>query len=624
MIEKTVHILDEHTANKIAAGEVVERPASIVKELIENSLDAGSTDIEVEIADGGTKLIRVTDNGSGMSRENAELAILRHATSKIRSADDLHSLTSLGFRGEALPSIAAVSKFTLTTRPQEAAIGTRLELIGGKIDDVIDAGTAPGTTIVVRDLFFNTPARRKFLKTVATESSQIHHMVSKIALSYPEVTFKLINQGRLVLSTPGNGNINEAAASLYGHKILPELLPLNFDYEGIKVEGIVAKPNLIKGSRSWQTLIVNRRVIQNRMMSKALDNAYHSLLPKTGYPLAVLALTIPPSTVDVNVHPQKNEIKFSNDQIIYQAVYRAVKSVLLDHSTLAEIAASAPEPQQPRSTPIYLPLEATSNMTAGKETTLRDAAAFPITERQSTTTANYPRSFEPPAGFTPTAFSVAEAREALEQQDDPFLPAEDFEPVSKQTNDHPELYPLGQIDHCFIVAQGQDSLYIIDQHAAHERILYDRFSAATERIPSQQLLVPLLLEFTEPEADLILDYQGLFYELGFAVEAAGPATIRLLETPADIPTESAETYVRDILLLLSDEQRPTPQELRHSCLQLAACHGAIRAGKDLNMRQMQALVADLCKTELPYTCPHGRPSMIRFRPHDLERFFKRT
>lgn len=604
MIPAIIRLLDENTANKIAAGEVVERPASIVKELVENSLDAGSTVIEIEIAAGGTELIRITDNGSGMTGENAKLAILRHATSKIASADDLHHLVSLGFRGEALPSIAAVSRFTLITRPQAETIGTRIDIVGGIIQDVVEAGTAAGTTVTIKDLFFNTPARRKFLKTIGTEGAQIHDIVGKIALSHPGVTFKLINHERLVLSTPGTDDLVETAASLYGHKIQPDLLPINFEHEGISVTGIVAKPHLIKGTRSWQTLIVNNRVITNRMMGKALDNAYHSLLPKTGFPLAVIRLTIPPETVDVNVHPQKLEIKFSNDQLIYQALYRAVKGVLLNPASHSLTAVTpALTPNLASATPLVLPLT-----NSPPERTYKVAEPH---YRQPLTVNLTP---------TPATFSVTEARQALQDQDK-FTASPTMHELTSCDQD---IYPLGQIEDCYIVAQGQDGLYIIDQHAAHERILYDRLSLSADRIPSQQLLVPSLLEFTEPEADIIIDFQGLFYELGFAVELAGPATIRLLETPTDIDSDKAEAYVRDIISLIQSQDHPTPQALRHSCLQLAACHGAVRAGEKLNMRQMQTLVADLRQTQLPYACPHGRPAMIRFTPHDLSKLFKRT
>ncbi|MDU2066121.1 MAG: DNA mismatch repair endonuclease MutL, partial [Sporomusaceae bacterium] len=443
---------------------------------------------------------------------------------------------------------------------------------------------------------------------------------------HPQVSFKLINQQRLVLSTPGTGKLSDAAASLYGHKIVPDILTVDFAYEGIEITGIVAKPNLIKGTRSWQTFIVNERVIQNRMMAKALDNAYHSLLPKSGYPLAVLSLKISPDTVDVNVHPQKAEIKFSNDQLIYQALYRAVKSVLLNPGSLIASAASAPEMSQHSTEKI-------------QQISFENIAAIP---HRSEVRESFGENWQP-YHDAPAAVSFAEARQALQEQDSfsqetaaigavareaecasQTAAVADSLPAAEGSDFSGELYPLGQVDNCYIIAQGNDGLYIIDQHAAHERILYDKMSSAADRIPSQQLLVPQLLDVQEVEADLILDYQGLFYELGFSLEAAGPATIRLLEVPADIHSAYAEAYIRDILQLLESDTRPTPQALRHSCLQLAACHGAIRAGERLNMRQMQALIGSLVQTQLPYACPHGRPAMIRFTPQDLSRFFKRT
>lgn len=319
-----IHVLDEVTINKIAAGEVVERPASVIKELLENSLDAGATSIEVEIANGGTTYMRVTDNGSGMSEEDARLAVLRHATSKIRSVDDLFDIASLGFRGEALASIASVSHFSLTTRKVDQELGTRILIDGGKFTDCLPFGAQPGTTIEVRDLFFNTPARRKFLKTERTESAKIQDIVGKLALSNPHVAFKLINNDTVSIVVPGNGNLIDTVSALYGYKVSDDIFPIAYESEGIHIQGVVSKPTLLKSSRIWQTVVVNNRVIGDKAITKAIDNAYHALLPKGGYPLVLLTITVPPGTVDINVHPRKSEVKFEDDKPVFKAVYHAI------------------------------------------------------------------------------------------------------------------------------------------------------------------------------------------------------------------------------------------------------------------------------------------------------------
>lgn len=606
-----IHVLDENTANKIAAGEVVERPSSIVKELVENSIDACSQHIEIEIADGGISFIRITDDGSGMSPEDAQLSILRHATSKIRLAEDLSSIHSLGFRGEALPSIAAVSKFSLTTRLHDnQSLATYIEVAGGITTDVREAGGNVGTTIVVKDLFFNTPARKKFLKTAATEASHINDIIVKLALSYPTIAFKLINNGRLVLSTPGNNELEDTLTSLYGQKIAPDILPIYFENtaESIHISGYLGKPTLLKSNRQWQTFIVNSRVINSRSIAKALDNAYHSLLPKSGYPLAVLNITVNTETIDVNVHPQKSEIKFSEEQKIFRSVYKAVTDVLSAAHNPTQLAATAE--LKNFNTYHYTPTNSSSYNSSFKG----HQPQYPNTPMPTTIAWQ-----EDPLPFTT-------ARTAMEHDSNIF---QDRRPTTEilpnlQTEEHFTLQPLGQVDDCYIISKGHDGLYIIDQHAAHERILYDKMSEHTDRIPSQQLLVPLFMDCDGTETTIILDYQDTFHKLGFSLELVGPNTMRISELPSDIPLGEAENSIRQILEFIQNMHNPSPQELRHNCLQIASCRAAIKAGEPLNMRQMQALISELCNTKLPYTCPHGRPAMIRFTPNDLDKMFKRT
>ena len=333
-----IHVLDEVTANQIAAGEVVERPVNAVKEMVENAVDAGASDIEVEIADGGLTYIRVTDNGSGMSVEDAKLSIVRHATSKISTVDNIYHIASLGFRGEALASISSVSRTAITTRRMEDLEGTIVEVEGGTVSEVKPIGAPCGTTIEVRDLFYNVPARKKFLKSERTEASRINTMMGKLALANPDISFRLINNGRTVIETPGNGRLLDVVSALYGTKTAGEMLEVSGENERGILSGLISKPSLLKSSRQYQTLIINRRVVESSAVSKAVDNAYHSLLPKNGYPILVLAFTVAPESIDVNVHPQKREIKFSDEQSIFRLVYHSVLQSLTTKDTPDEIA----------------------------------------------------------------------------------------------------------------------------------------------------------------------------------------------------------------------------------------------------------------------------------------------
>lgn len=598
-----IQVLDETTANKIAAGEVVERPASVIKELVENALDAASKHITIDIIEGGLNFIKVSDDGIGMSPQDAKLAVLRHATSKIKNAEDLHQISSLGFRGEALPSIASVSKFSLTTRLRDSELATFLEIHGGTITDFREAGAGVGTTIVVQDLFYNTPARRKFLKTTATESGYIHSILGKLALSHPHVAFKLINNGRQVLDTPGSGNVLETMACLYGHNLFTEVVPVNYQDHGLRIDGFVGKPTLLKSSRQWQTYIINHRIVNSRIIAKALDSAYHSLLPKSGYPLAVLNVQLPFENIDVNVHPQKSEVKFSDEQTIYRCVYRAISDAIQKPDSLTAAAA----PQASLKPNYFMPsYRQTDPQPIRPALWQEEALPFEAVKAEL-------NKIDMPAAVAALSPIAANS---------PDLTAADCE--VNQAASSELLRPLGQVDDCYIIAEGIDGLYIIDQHAAHERILYDRLSAATERIPGQPLLIPLFWEFDPLEMALIEQHIGLFAELGILLDIIGPSTVRVTELPADLGISDAEPTIRECLAVVQEAKKPSVHTIRHSFLQVAACRSAIKAGDTLNMRQIQALLDELCATQFPYTCPHGRPSIIKFTVPELEKMFKRT
>ena len=641
-----VHVLDDNTINKIAAGEVVERPASVIKELVENAIDAHADRIEVEITAGGTSFMRVSDNGIGMSRQDAELAILRHATSKIVKVDDLLTIGTLGFRGEALPSIASVSRFTLTTRQAGDELGTEIKISGGSLPEIGETGCGIGTTIRVEDLFFNTPARKKFLKTNNTEGGKINEFIVKLAISNPQIAFKLINNNKMAVSTPGNGDLKDTLQSIYGGTVGSALLPLEFEDEDIRLSGFVTKPSAIRSSRSWQTFIVNGRIIANRAIARAIDNAYHALIPKTGYPLVALNIQVPQNTVDVNVHPQKSEMKFEDESRVFKAVYKAVldairpKDEVRQLGQLGNMAAGVEQAEIDR----HVAHGMQEILLEAKDVERASAAParyVPVYEerrqaamqwREAAARMEVPKTAEPP-GPEPQPVFVPEAETVHEMVSVPVpemkhvpesVSVPEPMPVENDREQSCRMVPIGQVDNTYIIAQDADGLYIVDQHAAHERILFDRFSARAGEIPVQQLLVHLMLDFSSHEAEIIENNLAMLKELGFGLEPAGPNQFRLTEVPADVPSGEAEDFIREILASLEELHKPSAAELRQAAIATASCKAAIKAGFKLNFRQMEILLAELNDTAMPYTCPHGRPTIIKFSTDELAKMFKRT
>ena len=666
--EREVRLLDTNTSNQIAAGEVVEKPASVVKELVENALDAGADSIEVTIFEGGTEYIRVADNGCGMTEQNARMALQRHATSKIREVDDLRSLHTLGFRGEALPSIASVSRFELLTRPQQEELATSIKVNGGEEEECIQTGGPAGTTVIVKDLFYNVPARRKFLKTVSTEGRYITEMLTRIALARPDVRFKLTSNDKEVLVTPGLGNLKDTITALYGKKVSEDLLPVKLDgvFAGILVQGFIGKPTLLKGTRGWQTILVNGRSISNLMISKAIEHAYQSQIPKRGFAFAVLDIQVDPATIDVNVHPQKSEIKFSDESAIYKAVFRA----LTDALTKPMHAEQEKSLQEQNRQALAAVLERAENdSAAGQETgAVRNEPAGQQTifgeiadtgrqghlnrdfgedinryghyenrethfgnHRQSGAAFSHPRQeiwTRPDKAYgeelpKEPVYSLGETRQLLQDQ----APLQTDNTVAMQLAGEDTLetiWPIGQVDKTFIIAQSEDTLYLIDQHAAHERILYDRLVLTHNDIPAQQLLIPLYVTLQPEDVELLEQHHDAFYKLGVDITTAGENSVRIASLPSDIRNEDAEDFIREIAQYLRDHRTPEASELRQDVLHMTACRAAIKAGEVLNMRQMRQLIIDLCNTTHPFTCPHGRPCMIAVTSDELYKLFKRT
>lgn len=618
MINTDVKMLDQNTANQIAAGEVVEKPASVVKELVENSLDAGASSVEVTIYEGGTEFIRVVDNGSGMTEANARLAVLRHATSKIRTAEDLLSLHTLGFRGEALPSIASVSNFKLVTRTRHEEFATSIAIEGGTDMLVEQAGGNVGTTITVKNLFFNVPARRKFLRTTNTEGRYINDIISKIALSRPDIHFTLLNNDKEVVNTPGSGDVLDVIAALYGKKVAQETLPVQYQSDNIQVTGFIGKPTLLKGNRQWQTVFVNGRTINSRMVSKAIDHAYQSQIPKAGFPFAVLNIQVDTDTIDINVHPQKSEIKFGDEGAVYRAVYHGLGEALTK------------------------PLQATTTSNADTvpaDLTIQDGYTAPDYRgmanyvpsgelKPSTSHSNYYQPQQQQIWRTAEVGPEELTTSVLTAQrvTTPEIAASENEIyASNPTEGVAAIWPLGQVGKTFIIAQSERALYLIDQHAAHERIMYDRFIRRQEEIPTQEFLVPIFLEVPKDEIAIVEDNRDTFVKLGVDVEPAGETLLRVSALPADVQNDAAEAFIHDILHYVEEgKTHITPQDLREEILHYAACHSAIRAGEVLTIRQMKQVILELLNTEHPFTCPHGRPCMIEVTMDELFKMFKRT
>lgn len=674
----TIHVLDETTINKIAAGEVVERPASVIKELIENSIDASATNIEVEIGDGGVAYMRITDNGIGMTEEDARLAILRHATSKIQQVEDLFDIASLGFRGEALASIASVSHFSLTTRKADSDLGTRITVDGGTFTDCIPYGAAPGTTIEIRDLFYNTPARRKFLKSERTEASKIQDIVGKLALSNPHISFKLIVDDRVAIITPDNGNIGDTVAALYGYKTKDDIFTVAYESDSIYIDGVVSKPTLLKSTRIWQTIIVNNRVISDKTIMKAIDNAYHALLPKNGHPLVVLNITVPAGMVDINVHPRKSEVKFSDDKIIFKAVYHGILNALnnplheryeRESSAYMGISESLSKDSSNTHNTAINQGDDNTNISHGNST--YDSYRTPSVvqdEMQSAehiaTAVDYDKVFGgrrtkgyevmrgettqfvenlKAKGYTPPAPKATYEQSSFIDESFDAVPKEftsytkedidRFKSLSQdireqdseeRTIQNSGFLPMGQVASCYILAKKGDDLYIIDQHAAHERVRYDKLCKSSESIPMQSILVPQYCEATDDEMNLVEEERDTLLDLGFDVELGGPTKIKLVGAPVDLVESKAFEILKYVFSYLHEYQQPTKAQLRHEMLAYASCRGAIKAGHNLNMYQMTTLIEDLFSTEKPYVCPHGRPTIIKFTPDELGKLFLRS
>ncbi len=634
-----IRILTDQVANQIAAGEVVDRPASVVKELLENSLDAGATRIVVEVEAGGRKLIRVSDNGMGMVRDDALLAFERHATSKIRSSDDLLSISTLGFRGEALPSIASIARVEVQTRTAAEASGTQLEIVGGKIYRVEDAGLPAGTTIAVRDLFFNTPARRKFLRAESTELSHVTALVTHYALAHPGKHFELHSASHALLVAPPAGKAAERIFQIFGKDTLDQLIPIAaerpFDRAGLpepppwkreedyappepgflRVSGFVSKPELQKLNRNSIYVFVNQRLIRNRLILHAVSEAYRNIIPQTSFPVVLLFLEMPPHEVDVNVHPAKTEVRFRQQTYIHDFVRDSIRNTLVKARPVAGFIAaltSAPHATQALMPDTSPPADSLGHPDSEPVIREEEAAPFALTEAE----------LAPEEVKLPFAVAAAGAAASTAEVDaGPQLPEGGEAPVN--LNALASLKPLGQLRESFILAVNDEGLWIVDQHVAHERVLFEKILRERE-VGRQRLLMPLLIDLLPQQMVLFSEIAEELERNGFEVEPFGPHTIAVKAAPMGLDAARLERMLMEVL-----EQAGNPAQsenlgtLRTRIAASLACHSAIKVNMPLDVKRMEWLLAELAKTEHPTSCPHGRPIALRYSWKDIQKAFNR-
>jgi DNA mismatch repair protein MutL len=593
-------ILDENTANKIAAGEVVERPASVIKELVENSIDAGAVSISVEIKNGGISLIKVSDNGCGMSEDDVEISFERHATSKIRNADDLDKISSMGFRGEALASIAAVSSVQLVTRTQGSQQGTRINITGGRVLEVKPTGCPAGTAITVRDLFFNTPARFKFLKKDTTEVGYVSDIISRIALGNPHISFKLTSNGTTVLHTPGNSDQLSAIFSIYGKEVSKAVNTIDYDDGRFKITGFAGRPELARSSRTYQSTYINRRFIKSKTIGSAIDEAYNTFLMKNKYAFIVLNIELNPVLVDVNVHPSKMEVKFSNEQDVFKAVYNALSNSLQQQTDIRTVQ---PEP--------------------------RDRSVFKIDQEKYVPKADYTQVFIDEAEKKSADYETWDRGSAGE----PNLgqsEVNEVQPVYTTPSQQDkkllrEARFIGQVFSTYILLQQENDLVLVDQHAAHERIMYEELKVRYENNEpmSQFLISPVSIELTFQEHEYLQEHSSFFNRIGFQYEGFGTNSVILRAIPTGRDTDNVRELFMDVLDFLMKNGRNKSSMPSDETLYMMACKAAVKANSALAESEVRTLLDRLSIVENPYTCPHGRPSAIKLRKYDLEKMFKR-
>lgn len=701
-----IHVLDQITIDKIAAGEVIERPASVVKELVENAIDAGSGSVTVEIKEGGISYMRIADNGCGIARDDVQNAFLRHSTSKIRAAEDLEHIASLGFRGEALSSIAAVSQVEMITKTKEQLFGTRYQIAGGKEEELEDTGASDGTTFLIRQLFYNVPARRKFLKTPITEASHVGDLMTRLALSHPEISFQFINNGQSRLHTSGNGNLKDVIYHVYGREITANLIPLEYKNNGLSLSGYIGAPLISRGNRNFENYFINGRYVKSNIIYRAIEDAYKDFSMQHKFPFTVFHITIDGEHVDVNVHPTKMELRFNNQQEVYNTLYEAIDSALHGRELIPKVTLD--EPKVPRTEAVPVTKEkqnfrttgssvsfastagnmtkqaAQSEMWAGVQTPVKQKTKIPPKEernldyfmeqmkkrvtsyhQQNSSAEVKSRSdiFKPERQADRIREAVSQykatARDAKKQEFPkktdvtPEIPGTAKTTAKKTTakgqgidikaNEKPEQMDLfedrfldkerkadytliGQIFDTYWLVQFENSLYIIDQHAAHERVLYERTlrEMKNREFTSQMISPPIILNLTMQEAELLRQYMDRFTRIGFEFEEFGQDSFAVRSVPDNLFSIAKKDLLLEMIDHLSDElNRNQPSDLIDEKIASMSCKAAVKGNMSLSAAEVDTLIGELLLLDNPYHCPHGRPTIISMTKRELEKKFKR-
>ena len=672
-----IRLLDSKTINKIAAGEVVESPKSVVKELTENSIDAGASSVTVEIKDGGISYIRISDNGSGIPKEQVKSAFLRHATSKMTQIEDLEHIFTLGFRGEALASIAAVSQVEMLTKTKDEETGTRICISAGEIEVMEDAACREGTTIIVKNLFYNVPARRKFLKKPATESGYVSDLVNKIALGHPEVAIQYINNGNTVLHTAGNNDPKTAVFYVYGKEAANNMLPISYKKGDYAVTGLIGRPELCRANRNYENLFINGRFIKNAVVSSAVEDAYKTKLIIGKFPVFVLNLEVEPALVDVNVHPAKLEVRFKNDDEVYEFFYNAVSKALQETVLIPKAVLDKkpkekqPEPEQQKLTEPVKTAEVPvkqAEITAEKTVEQPKMTSVRLSEEEKVKLdvpkVEKPAEVKPAAPVQTGGRSVDEllkrrpSASGIAQKAEPYLKKEPVkqetpkvelpktEPVKmpekteppkqveipvqteeKQEEKKPFFHDykiVGQVFRTYWIVEQGECLYLIDQHAAHERILYEELmnKFKEEKVISQRMLTPLMLNLTPMETEVLKDNKELLETFGFELEDFG-GKFALRSTPYLLQNPSTVGFFTDILDRLAEERITNVYDTKILAVATMACKAAVKGHDVLSVREAEALIHQLLKLEHPFTCPHGRPTIVELTRYEMEKMFKR-
>ena len=645
-------LLDDLTINKIAAGEVIERPANVVKELVENSIDAGATSISIDIENGGITYIRITDNGKGIAPDDVEIAFERHATSKIRSANDLIKVSTMGFRGEALASIAAIAKVELVTKTKDNDIGTRIVVEGGKILVKEECGAPNGTTITIRELFFNTPVRYKFLKKDFTEGGYIEDAVSRISLIHPELSFRMTNNKKEIIRTSGNGDMKSVVYSIYGKDIAQNLVDVNLEYEGIKVTGVAGKPEIARSNRSNQLFYINGRYIKDKILSAATEEAYRTLIPHGKFGFCIINLEMNPELVDVNVHPAKLEVRFSEEGKVFKAVNASIKNALLkqditkessvDEEVITEEKKEEVVEEKKKTGGLFDLFRSKSNIVdfpkkeekieeiqknneiKKVETLEEEEEKYSIVEDQSTMTIEVRGKSEEEKEIIKEEIIDDETGETIARKSQENL----FENIAivEEKADIPEYKILGVAFKTYILLELDEDVYILDQHAAHERVLYEKVKQNFYKDGGkdiQMLLLPDIIELSKRDMRTVRDNIELFEQSGFTLEEFGDNTIKITGVPVICFDMDTKELFMDIIDGIDFTNRTTKQDVEEKFIATVACKAAVKANMSLEESEIRGLLDQLLLLDNPFTCPHGRPTAIRITKTEIEKKFGR-